>query len=251
MVLVTFALPEESTAFRKLLRRTEAGAALNSAGLRVGYVGVGAVAARARIRLLFSESLPTMACAAGFAGGLDPRLVVGDLVIETRLSDASLVTVGQAALHSEFAPADGAIANRANASHGSHVRVWSGPIVSASAPIESAAEKKAWHTRTGAIAVDMETETLADECRIAGVPFLALRVISDDASSDLPVPMSDWFHFERQRPNVGGLIRFLGTHPQRIAPFCRFVISLRAARTNLARALIAGLREWASHLQGG
>jgi hypothetical protein len=89
----------------------------------------------------------------------------------------------------------------------------------------------------------METEALAAECRSARIPFIAVRVVSDDAHHDLPVPMAHWFDLERQHAKPRALIRYLAVHPRTIPSFFRFVLPLHRARTTLARALILLLRE--------
>src|SRR5688500_13864558 len=101
MFAVTFALPEESAFFRKLLRRigrngqTERNGIFDPGDVRVWHLGVGPARARAQVRQFFMSAPPTMVCAAGFAGALDPRLRVGDLVIDERLSDAMLVAAAR------------------------------------------------------------------------------------------------------------------------------------------------------------
>jgi hypothetical protein len=48
-------------------------------------------------------------------------------------------------------------------------------------------EREALHRDTGAVAVDMESYWLSQEAHRLGVPFVALRVISDDMNSP-PLP---------------------------------------------------------------
>jgi hypothetical protein len=52
--------------------------------------------------------------------------------------------------------------------------------------ITKAAEKERAHAATGAIAVDMESETAARVALRLGLPFAAARVISDAANRSLP-----------------------------------------------------------------
>jgi adenosylhomocysteine nucleosidase len=100
-------------------------------------------------------------------------------------------------------------------------------------------EAKAEYAReTGALAVDMESATVAAFFREKGVPFLALRAISDAASEPLPVPSSVWFDPREQRPRPWALIRFLLRHPRRIGPFVRFVLTIGRARRTLTAALL-------------
>ncbi len=182
MIALTFALPDES---RDLLARLEgrAAAALPSqpahlpmvsgrfagTGITVAHTGVGAApACRARVAEVLARARPAMLIASGYAGALDPALQVGDLVLGENVSDPALMPAARAAL-----AADG-------------VRV--GTLLTHPRTVETAADKAALRAATGALAVDMETGWIAEACRAAGVPLLALRVISDDAHTDFPVP---------------------------------------------------------------
>ncbi|MCC6469800.1 MAG: nucleoside phosphorylase [Alphaproteobacteria bacterium] len=114
----------------------------------------------------------------GLAGGLDPALRCGDLVI------ASAVVV----------PAE--IANRSNtetawreklaeAARGV-LRCVVAPIVGLDAPVTTAAAKAGLFAETSAVAVDMESHGVARAAADAGLPFLVLRVIADPADRAIP-----------------------------------------------------------------
>jgi uridine phosphorylase len=75
VILVTFAVPFESAAFR----RTAA-----SRGVRIVHTGVGAHAARAALELAVRQELPERVISSGFAGALTPELRVGDVVCDAR-----------------------------------------------------------------------------------------------------------------------------------------------------------------------
>jgi hypothetical protein len=61
-----------------------------------------------------------------------------------------------------------------------------GTILGADAIIASVAEKRDLFTRTGAIAVDMESHIAARIAARHGLPFAVLRTISDRADQTLP-----------------------------------------------------------------
>ena len=71
----------------------------------------------------------------------------------------------------------------------------------------------------------------------AGAPLLSLRVISDAAGQDFPVPNRVLYDAVRQRPRYVLLPLWLAAHPGRIVPFARFVRALTPARERLTRAL--------------
>ena len=65
-------------------------------------------------------------------------------------------------------------------------RVFTGAIAGSDVMLVDAAAKAALHTATGALAVDMESHVAAAFAAAHGIPFAALRVISDDANRALP-----------------------------------------------------------------
>ena len=111
-----------------------------------------------------------MVVSAGFAGGLDPKLRRGDIVVADRILDESgrQCSIDLAALP----PA---------ATGSAHV----GCLLTVDRIICSAAKKRALGKKHGALAADMETMAVAEVCRRRETPFLAVRVISDAADDDL------------------------------------------------------------------
>lgn len=221
MIVVTFALPQESREFRRALRATKfAGPSsfpcwmgrLGDDEIAVAHVGVGPASAAARAEsLLAAMPHARFVIASGFAGGLDARLRVGDLVVATNFSSPALLGESRAVA-------------------ASRARVFFGALISQPRPAETIAEKTALASSTGALAVDMETAAIAAACRDAGIPLLAVRAISDSASEPLPVPFDEWFDLAGQGPRPLALIRFLARHPGRVRGFWRFVRGLSPAR---------------------
>lgn len=112
----------------------------------------------------------------GLAGGLDPTLAPGDLVLgstvlagtETHEADGALAVVLQDAL------------KRAG------LRCSAGHFAGVDAPVLTATAKAALYRRTGALAVDMESHVAARWAAARGLPFAVLRTISDPADRGLP-----------------------------------------------------------------
>lgn len=65
-----------------------------------------------------------------------------------------------------------------------------GPILGSDVMLTQAAEKRAAHQRWQALAVDMESHVAARVARRLGLPFAAVRVISDSADRDLPAAVT-------------------------------------------------------------
>lgn len=213
MVIVTFAVPQESSEFRRALRT--AGGRLGGEEIRVNHLGIGPASAASRFAPLLAET-PRLVICAGFAGALDPRLKAGDLVLADNFSTPALL-------------------DRARRFSGATTFI--GPLVTVTAPAETVEAKSALARESGALALDMETAPIAEACRAAAVPLLAVRAISDDRSTPLPVPYAEWFDAERQRPRPWRLVRFLLLRPGSIGPFVHFLRDLHAARSALSDLL--------------
>ena len=230
-VIVTFALPDESRSFLaaltgvRTIHRGRPPALPTTMGrlddklVAVVHTGMGDTAAgRARLRetMATAENLRGV-ISAGYAGGLAAHLQVGDLVLGENFSDARLAASACRLLQDE--------------------RLHAGVITTQNQVAATAAAKSSLAAGTGALAVDMETGWIAEVCAGAGVPMLSLRVISDAAGQDFPVPAHLLFDAVRQRPRYLALPAWLLAHPGRIAPFVRFVRGLGPARERLTRAL--------------
>lgn len=226
MKVIAFALPQESRELIATLREPRwSGSSrlpvitgkLGTQAVAVLHTGMGAASAREALALFWQrhggDGIEAI-LGAGFAGALDPSLAAGALVL---WGEPQWLGCARAAL-------------------GTPVRV--GAVTSAPEPLETPRAKAQWARLTGAVAVDMETATVADFCREKGVPFLALRAISDTAREALPVPLEEWFDLREQRPRQARLIVFLARHPGRIVSFVRFVRNVTRARRVLARALV-------------
>lgn len=105
----------------------------------------------------------------GLAGGLDPSLAPGALVIP----EAVRLATGEAV------SADPALVAR-----------FGGPthrlMIAAEAPVADAAEKAALFAQTGAAAVDLESGAVAEVARSRGLPWAVVRGVCDPARRDLP-----------------------------------------------------------------
>ncbi len=133
--------------------------------------GTGYTRARQATQALIDAFQPPFVLSVGFSGGLVPSMKVGDIVVADGVTSDDGET--RLAIDIHMAPDPG---------KGLHV----GSICTTDHIVRQVSEKKELAIRTGAIAVDMESLGVARVCQERGTKFMAVRVISDDLSSDLP-----------------------------------------------------------------
>ena len=112
----------------------------------------------------------------GVAGGLDPALLPGTVVIAT-----GIVTPGGAVLG-----VDADWAGRLAARLEPAIRVTRGPVAGAPGPVADDDARAALARSSGAAAVDMESHEVGLVAAQAGLPVLAVRAIADPAGRGLP-----------------------------------------------------------------
>ena len=124
--------------------------------------GIGATAASVASKALLEELSPSILISVGLAGAVSPSLHVADLILPEKIISAETgrafpVTASGSALSGTLL---------------------SSPMVLSIAQKEAAA-------RHNAIAVDMEAAAVAEVAAQAGIPFLAVKAISDEADFEM------------------------------------------------------------------
>jgi adenosylhomocysteine nucleosidase len=112
----------------------------------------------------------------GVAGGLDPSLKSGDIVVATEVMAGDTRWLAGLSLNEEQI-AGIALGRR---------RVVRGMLAGVEEVVVAQSSKAALRSETGAAAVDMESHIAAAYAAENELPFAALRVISDPASRTLP-----------------------------------------------------------------
>lgn len=139
-------------------------------GLAVACSGSDAGRADALARRWLAEGFGALV-SFGVAGGLDPALVAGDVIAAAEIIDGGDRWVGSVAWRDRLAAR----------LPGARL----GMIVAPRAVVADRAAKRELHRSTGAMAVDLESGAVARAAAAAGVPFVAVRAVADDARRTL------------------------------------------------------------------
>lgn len=189
-------------------------------GVRRHVCGMGLEAAAAAAATLAQSGVAALAMF-GVAGGLDPALASGALLVAAAVVDAG----------GEHYSCDEAWRARLARRLGS-VPISDGVLLTVSAPLLSPADKAAARQRSGAAAVDMESAAVAAVARREGLPFLALRAIADGAADSLPAALAaavdSW-----GRPKALGVAGALLARPRLIARLPHLASTMNLATRTL------------------
>ncbi len=141
------------------------GADLNGHVIRLCLSGMVPAVAKERVHRFLASQKPDLMICSGLAGALRPNIAVGDVVVQS--GDAALVQTAESALKEREIP------------------FHAGPLVTVSSPVLTPGERRDLAKTSGAIAVDMESQTIAALCRERGIPCLAMKGVSDGIDDDL------------------------------------------------------------------
>lgn len=174
---------------------------------------------------------PSLLLSAGFCGGLRPEAGLGDIVIASQvIRDTGSFPADPLMLES---------ASRAFKTIGYPFHV--GTILTVDAVVTPTGGRPG-RAEPEILAVDMESAHLAEAAERHGIPFLAIRVVSD-------TPSTPWATEERHflkpdgRLKTAAMAISLFRHPSRIARLLRLAFTLRPASRRLAQGIEALLKE--------
>ena len=210
-------MPVEADAFAGLatetVELTAAGLTLHEgvvAGRRVAWcvAGAGGESAGRATRLLIDGHRPRLILSPGFAGGLDPALTRGTVVSPRRSINhrggppIAVAAAGQGGGTS-------AASNMTGSASSDDLT-----IVSVDTVVTTAAAKRDLAAATAASLVDMETYAVATAALAAGLPCVSIRVISDDASQDLPKEIAALVQPQSGMRRLGAALAGIGRRPR-------------------------------------
>jgi len=191
--------------------------------IAVMLCGVGADAAMRGTAALLAGHCPRWVISAGFAGGLQPQIKRGDLMLATALQDA---TGRQLAIDfkGSLPPPKG-------------LSIHQGKLLTSDRILAGVAEKQSAGQQTGALAVEMETMAVASVCANAGQRFLSLRVISDGMDEELPRDVEKLVAAKTGVQRAGTILGGLFRRPSMVKDLWRLQEQALISAENLAKGL--------------
>ncbi len=165
------------TAERDLIERAIRRAGARSVDVRCD--GPGATAAEGAARALVGKGASALA-SFGVAGGLRRGVLPGTVIVARHIMSAD-TKAERVIVETDAAWRRALLSRLLGADY-----VIDGDICCVAEPLATAADKAALNESIGAVAVDMESLAIAQVAAEAGLPFMAVRAITDPAERNLP-----------------------------------------------------------------
>jgi adenosylhomocysteine nucleosidase len=240
MIVLLAALPEEASG----LRRRMALASESVAGLRglayaghyrhqsvlLVWTGMGRQRAEASAKAVLAHYQVAAVISIGFSGALEQPLAVGDLVLASELI-ATRGLSGDEIEPTIFQADQGMLHAATEALGATPLRVVLGSTVTTPGLITTRAGRRDLGRQTGAVAVDMESYWIARTALAQGLPFLALRAISD-THHDLLLPFDQILDSDGH-PRLRRLAAHLIREPGSLMALMRLARNAARARRTL------------------
>lgn len=195
--------------------------------LSVRCVGGNSARAADTARALVSEGCWGL-MSFGIAGGLQPSLKPGVLMVATTVigPDKSRLQADPAGRRRLLSVLD------------SCLEVAGTDICGSDRPVLSSKEKRRLHEQTGAVAVDMESHSVAKVAAECKVPFLIVRAIADPADRDIPGWVAGLVGADG-RPVLRAIVAGIASHPTHVPALISLGIDSRKAFATLRRVALS------------
>ena len=184
MLIVVASMEQELTGLRRELREIEDATGISSQ-VEFQVLGVGPERAGAAMAALLENRRSKIdgVLLVGVAGGVDPELETGDLLLADRhaLQNGASQGAGQA-----IKPDAEMLQSAQKAALELSVPIFNGGSLTVDHLVAEPHERESIRTEYQVYSVNMEDYRAAEAAQNAGVPFLSVRVVLDTASQRLP-----------------------------------------------------------------
>jgi adenosylhomocysteine nucleosidase len=217
---IVVALPEELSTLTS--KKIDKGCCVFIAdNIVLAYSGAGADNARTASELLIAQGASRL-ISWGCAAALDETLNPGDLVLADTLIDAENSRI---AIRSDWHCHVKKLLSTS-------IKIQSGSLAESLTIVAAAKDKKHLHTKTGAVALDMETIAVAKAALQHDLPFLAIRAIADPVNMDLPKAINHSLNNEGDIM-LGKLLLFIVLHPTELPGLIKLGLHFNSAKNTL------------------
>ena len=240
--IICFALKEEAAPFRKTVAAQAASILLTGIGRRNAEKSLREFLNSCRSRgdeTQIKKELetphvvsyePDLVLTCGFAGGLNPDLKLGDVVIEVP-SGSSRREPAQIESGEKSEPIYIGCYDKLIACGAKPVKFFCADRIAT-----TIAEKKKLRDETGADAVEMESAAIHAVCAKHGIPCATVRVISDTAGEDLPLDFNALSKPDRNL-DYGKLFLTIARSPRKVGALMQLQKKTKFAAKQLAAVL--------------
>jgi len=166
----------------------------------------------------------------GMAGGLDPALRAGDVVLPAE------VVTPQGGVYATAAQWRAQLYEAARRSGG----VSCGRLLTSDAPVLAPSAKAALFRECGAVAVDMESAAVAQVARGVGLPFMVLRAVIDAAAAGVPQAVLAGSAAATGETSALRLLAALARRPRELGALLPLLNAYRVARRALRTLATSG-----------
>jgi adenosylhomocysteine nucleosidase len=186
----------------------------------IEVIGVGPAAARRATEAVLAANAVDHVVVVGVAGGVDPALQIGDVVIPAVVVDRDT------GMEYRHAPIGGAATK--------------GTLLTCTEPILDMAVVD---TLRGVVALDMETAAVAEVCEAHGVAWSVFRAISDRPADGLVDARVAALARPDGTPDLPAVARYVASRPWVVPKLARLAKDLKKATTAAASAAVRALEQ--------
>lgn len=195
-------------------------------GTRVSCVGADSARAASAAEMLVLAGAGAL-ISFGIAGGLDPDLRPGTLLLSDRViaADGKAIAANETWRRAVLHQADDR-----------NLPVAGGTLAGSDEALRRPGDKAALREHSGARAVDMESHAVGRVAQRSGLPFLVVRAVADPAERALPALIEGSIDVEG-RPRIGLVMGRLALAPWELGALLRLRRDASAALATLEQAI--------------